>query len=152
MSIATFGSAENNYNKQLAAAYITYMMAGSRFKKCVFHNPMEEEHLRLHYRAMKQSAQQDLEERINDAVEEVLPEGAGFEEIDEENTEAEEGRLEEVTENPNEELYCEVRTSHQKGSYVMRFLTGGFGVDCEAVISGDGRLSFHRIAATNTDI
>ena len=152
MSIATFGSAENNYNKQLAAAYITYMMAGSRFKKCVFHNPMEEEHLRLHYRAMKQSAQQDLEERINEAVEEVLPEGPGFRDQEPDEEMAEEAPQEERSENPNEGLYCEVRTSHQKGAYVMRFLTGGFGVDCEAVISGDGRLNFHRIAATNTDI
>ena len=150
MSIATFGSAENNYNKQLAAAYITYMMAGSRFKKCIFHNPMEEEHLRLHYRAMKQSAQQDLEERINDAVEEILPEGTGFGNAEDETEDID--RVEESIDNPNAELYCEVFTSRQKGTYVMKFLTGGFGVDCEAVISGDGRLNFHRIAAAKTDI
>ncbi len=134
MSIASFGSAENNYNKQLAAAYITYMMAGSRFRKCVFDNPMEEEHLRLHYRAMKSTDQQKLEEDINNIIDRLLPEDESErEDIDKEN--------------PVSELYCEVRTIRNKGSYILRFITGF--EDYEAVVSGkDGRIDFHRIAVS----
>ena len=63
-----FGKAEQHYNGQLAAAYIFYMMAGSRFKSCRFHNTEEENHLKLHYLAMKERSQLDLEGRIDDAL------------------------------------------------------------------------------------
>ncbi len=63
-----FGKAEQHYNGQLAAAYIFYMMAGSRFRRCRFHNTEEENHLKLHYLAMKERSQLDLEARIEDAL------------------------------------------------------------------------------------
>ena len=47
-----YSNCEKKYDRQLAAAYAVYMMAGSAFKKCICRNPLEEGHLCLHYREM----------------------------------------------------------------------------------------------------
>ena len=44
-----YSNCEKKYDRQLAAAFAVYMMAGSAFKKCICRNPLEEGHLCLHY-------------------------------------------------------------------------------------------------------
>ena len=65
MNYYSYGSVENGYNKQLAAAYVVYMIFGSYFKKCRMANPLEEEHLKAHYMSMKEKLQYEKEEFLD---------------------------------------------------------------------------------------
>ena len=59
-----YSNCEKKYDRQLAAAFAVYMMAGSAFKKCICRNPLEEGHLCLHYREMPERLQLEAENGV----------------------------------------------------------------------------------------
>lgn len=59
------------YEKQLAAAYATYMMCGSYFHKTFCKNKIEEEHLRLHYLESPAAKTERLEEHFIHLMEDL---------------------------------------------------------------------------------
>lgn len=122
MNYYSYGSVENGYNKQLAAAYVVYMIFGSYFKKCRMTNPLEEEHLKAHYMSMKEKLQYEKEEFLDDLSTEVL------------------GALN------VEHLTCEVHTTRVKELYCVLFFTGS--QDFAAGIDRKGRVRILRIPAS----
>ena len=64
-----YSNCEKKYDRQLAAAFAVYMMAGSAFKKCICRNPLEEGHLCLHYREMPERLQLEVENAVLAGVE-----------------------------------------------------------------------------------
>ncbi len=56
-----YAGSEKHYDRQLAAAYIVYMMAGDLFDQCHFASRYMENRLFLHYCEMPEKKQEDLE-------------------------------------------------------------------------------------------
>ena len=112
-----YSNCEKKYDRQLAAAYAVYMMAGSAFKKCICRNPLEEGHLCLHYREMPERLQLEAENAVLAGVEALG-----------------ERRLAAMS-----ELFCEAVFCRQGGKYRVCFLTGGFE-DLKIDIDGKGKI------------
>lgn len=122
MGYYNYGSAENAYNKQLATAYMVYMMFGSYFGKCRMRSRVEETHLRMHYMAMKVNDQYRNEEIIDGQANEFLHDAK----VD--------------------DLLCDVRAFSARDNYHVLFRTGI--LDYRADIDKKGKVSFHRVANT----
>ncbi len=72
-----YSNCEKKYDRQLAAAFAVYMMAGSAFKKCICRNPLEEGHLCLHYREMPERLQLEAENAVLAGVKALGEEAPG---------------------------------------------------------------------------
>ncbi len=102
-----------SYNKQLATAYIIFMMLGSEYYKCSFDDKNEEQRLYAKYKGMSEPEQLLLEDEIL-------------------------GRLEKITKIPGrEQMACEVSTHMEGRNYCMFFKTY-FG-EVEFLIEKNGR-------------
>lgn len=121
MSILGYGYAERHYNKQLAAAYATYMIVGSYYKSCSFMNKLEEEHLKMHYCAMKTKDQYRIESIIDRAAEKEFA-GKGV-----------------------EKLSCRVYSCMDGDTYYMKFIAGSINI--LVIMYSNGRTVMRRIAA-----
>ena len=113
IAMKTFTSTERNYNRQYAAAYVVYMMAGSCFARCrslrVFCNWY------LHYAEMPRQQQYQCESQVIRATERMT---CCF--------------LEKIA-----ALHCEVSCRHEGDDLCLDFCTGGFeGLHC--LIHPDG--------------
>ena len=124
MKNISYGSAESNYNKQLAGAYIIYMMFGSYFRSCRMRNTLEEGHLKAHYTSMKQGAQYDKEQELDELSAQVLSEVPAGIRVD--------------------RLNCEVRCARVKGMYYVYFVTGL--VDHMATVNQKGQVTILRVS------
>ena len=113
-----YSNCEKKYDRQLAAAFAVYMMAGSAFKKCICRNPLEEGHLCLHYREMPERLQLEAENAVLAGVKALG-----------------ERRLAAMG-----DLFCEAVFSRRGGKYTVCFLTGGFE-DLKIDIDGKGKIS-----------
>ena len=102
-----FSNCERGFNRQLAAAYITYMMVGSLFEKSTCKNKSEATHLSLHYKEMPQNKQEAQENTILELATHQL--GPDYLEL-------------------LSGLQCEVTFKRQKNNYVILFETGLEGV------------------------
>ena len=109
---------EKGYNKQLASAYIAYMMAGSLFSKAHCSNKMEEKHLMLHYKGMPVRQQEQMEERVDRVL---------YRKMDSQ-----------ILKNLQKES-CQVKFSREGELYFVDFRIGGKNV-VTAAIDGAGKI------------
>ena len=112
-----YSNCEKKYDRQLAAAFAVYMMAGSAFKKCICRNPLEEG--------------TPLSALPGDAG--AAPAGGGKHSA---------GRVEALGERrlaAMGELFCEAVFCRRDGKYRVCFLTGGFE-DLKIDIDGKGKI------------
>lgn len=109
----SFINCEKGYNKQLASAYIVFMIAGSYFHKC--HCQSRSPRFFLHYAEMPRQKQFEYEQRVIKKIECL-----------------DKTFLEKLS-----QLQCEVVGWQEEGDFVMVFQTYGFE-ELEFIINQNG--------------